>query len=101
MAYLSSQELDKKGDRYGLVKRNKIPHGCDLLAYLWMDQYRRYFIASGSSIDSGDNMEMILSLQIEDVSKNAYPVDVTLTIQQPKVPDIYYGACYKIDRHNR
>ena len=56
MAYLSSQELDKRGDRYGLVKRNKIPHGCDLLAYLWMDQYRRYFIASGSSMYYGANM---------------------------------------------
>ena len=27
----------KGGDMYGLVKRNTSPHGCDLLAYVWID----------------------------------------------------------------
>ena len=84
MAHLASQELEKRGDRYGLVKRKTSPYGCDLLAYVWMDQDRRYFIASESSMDAGDNMENIRSCQLEDVSTNADPVDVTFTISQPK-----------------
>ena len=86
---------------YGLVKRKTSPYGCDLLAYVWMDQDRRYFIASGSSMDAGANMERIRSRQLHDVNTNADPVDVTLTIPQPKASEIYYGACSKIYRHNR
>ena len=56
MSHLASQELEKMEDRYGMVKSNTSPYMCDLLAYVWMDQYRRYFIASGSSIDAGANM---------------------------------------------
>ena len=56
MAHLASQELDKRGDSYGLVKRKTSPYGCDLLAYVWIYQDSRYFIASGSSMDAGDNM---------------------------------------------
>ena len=63
-----------------MVKRKTSPYGCDLLEYLWMDLDRIYFIASGYSMDAGDKMEKILSLQLEDVSTNADPVDVTLTI---------------------
>ena len=101
MAHLASQELEKRGDRYGMVKSKTIPYGCDLLAYVWMDQYCRYFIASGSSMDAGANMESIRSRQIEHVSTNADPMDVTLTTPQPKASDIYYGAFSKIDRYNR
>ena len=101
MAHLASQELEKRGYRYGLVKRNTSPYGCDLLAYVWMDQDRRYFIASVSSMDAGSNMERICSPQLEDVSTNADPVDVTLALPQQKASEIYYGACSKIDQHNR
>ena len=52
-------------------------------------------------MDAGDDMERIRSRQLEDVSTNTDPVDVTLTIPQPKASEIYYGACYKIDQHNR
>ena len=37
MTHLASQEPEKRGDRYGLVKRNTSPYGCDLFAYVWMD----------------------------------------------------------------
>ena len=88
MAHLASQELEKSGDRYGLVKRKTSPYRCDLLAYVWMDQGRIYFIASEYSMDSGANMERIRYRQIEDVSTNEGTVDVTLTILQPKVSEI-------------
>ena len=100
MAHLASQELQKRGDMYGLVKRKTSPYGCDMFEYVWMDKDHRQFIASGSSMDAGANMERIRSRQLEDVSKNADPMDVTLTIPQPTASDIYYGACSKIDQHN-
>ena len=100
-AHLYSQELEKRGDRYGLVKRKTRPYRCDLLAYIWMDQDGRYFISLVSSMDNGDNMERTRSLHIEDASTNADPIDVTLTIPQPKASEIYYGACSKINQHNR
>ena len=34
MAHLASQELGKRRDRYGLVKSNTSPYGCDILAYV-------------------------------------------------------------------
>ena len=61
MVHLAYQELEKRGDWYGLVKRKTSPYGCDLLAHVWMDQDRRYFIASGSSMNTGANMESIRS----------------------------------------
>ena len=44
MTYLASQELEKVGDRYGLVNRKTSPYGCDLLAYVRIYQDIRYFI---------------------------------------------------------
>ena len=35
-------------------------------------------------MDSGANIERIISCQLEDVSTNVYPMEVTLTIPQPK-----------------
>ena len=99
-AHLAFKEPEKRGERYGLIKRNTSPYGCDLLEYVWMDQDRRYFITSGSSMDAGANMERICYRQLEDISTNIDPVDVTHTIPQPKVSDIYYDACSKTDRHN-
>ena len=59
MAHLACQELEKRGNRYGLVNRNTSPYGSELLAYVWMDQVHIYFIASGDSMDAGANMERI------------------------------------------
>ena len=52
-------------------------------------------------MDAGANIERIRSRHLEDVSTNADPVDVTLTILQPKASEINYGACSNIDQHNR
>jgi Transposase IS4 len=52
MAYLSQLELQVRGDRQGLITRDS--NGCpSLLAFVWMDRDRRYFIASGGSLDEG------------------------------------------------
>ena len=50
MAYLASTELKNRCDGFGVVKRKETDGECDLLAFVWMDQDCRYFIASGSSM---------------------------------------------------
>ena len=45
LTHLQSIELQKRGDRVGLVRRKKEGEGdCDLLAFAWMNIERRYFI---------------------------------------------------------
>lgn len=52
MAYLNHIELSQRGDRRGLIAKdsNNQPH---MIAFVWMDHDRRYFIASASSLDDG------------------------------------------------
>ena len=103
MAHLAAQELENRGDRYGLVRRKSAEDKdeCDLLSFVWMDQDRRYFIASASSLSPAEDMRRSRLRQVEDVETNADPVAVNLVIPQPKASKIYYSCCAKIDQHNR
>ena len=71
-----------------------------MLSFVWMDQDRRYFIASASSLDSGipysQNRWRQVSLELD-----ALPENVELTIPQPKVTEVYYRTFGVIDQHNR
>ena len=52
MQYLSTLELEERGDMSGLVTKDE--NGApNLLAFVWMDRDRRYFIASASSLTAG------------------------------------------------
>ena len=103
MAHLAVQELENRGGRYGLVRRKSAEDKdeCDLLSFVWMDQDRRYFIASASSLSPAEDMRRSRLRQVEDVETNADPVAVNLVIPQPKASKIYYSCCAKIDQHNR
>ena len=65
-----------------------------------MDQDRRYFVTSVSSLDSGipysQNRWPQVSLELD-----ALPENVELTIPQPKAMEVYYRTCGVIDQHNR
>ena len=52
MEYLTNKELVECGDRAGAVTDDDVGKS-KLLAYVWMDQNRRYFIASASSLEEG------------------------------------------------
>ena len=53
MKYLANVPLlDGKGDRFGLVNKDPLT-GTNLLAFVWVDRDRRYFIATGSSLAEG------------------------------------------------
>ena len=54
MAYLWSIELaEGRGQRLGVVlKTNGVP---TMMAYVWMDRDRRYFISTASSLQDGED----------------------------------------------
>jgi hypothetical protein len=52
MRYLQHQELEARGDRVMLMHENKECEA-DMMAVMWLDWERRYFIATTSSIAEG------------------------------------------------
>ena len=99
MAYLGRKELPEgKGDRHGVITVDDA--GCQLLAFVWSDRDRRYFISTCSSLAAGHVIERTRWKQV-DHTPNAEPERRNLTITQPKACEQYYSACSNIDRHNR
>lgn len=66
-----------------------------MMALMWMDRERRYFISTTSSAEEGEPYSRIRWRQLEDGPKR-----VKLIVPQPKVCELYYSACAQIDRHN-
>ena len=99
MQYLTGIELHNRGDRHGLLALDEsgMP---TLLAYVWMDRDRRYFITNTSSLEAGAPYERVRWRQISDEA-NAEPERVELTVPQPVACEIYYSTCGKVDHHNR
>jgi len=98
MAYLSSLELQARGDRKGLTTVDS--DGIRFVAYVWMDRERRYFISTASSLAPGADYVRTRWRQVDD-TPNADPERVEMNIPQPKASELYYSACGQIDRHNR
>ncbi|KAI2492446.1 Transposase IS4 [Fragilaria crotonensis] len=104
MPYLSQVELNNRGDRRGMVTRggetNSEPK---MMAFVWMDRQRRYFIATCSSLAEGSPYKRQRWRQLEDASgdDHADPQLVDLVVPQPKAAEVYYETCAMIDRHNR
>jgi hypothetical protein len=98
-AYLSGLEMEERGDRRGLIARDA--EGTPtMLAFVWMDRNRRYFICSASSLEPGAQYNRERWRQV-DLTPNAPAERVVLTIPQPQACEIYYDTCAAIDRHNR
>ena len=99
MTYLSNLELSNRGDFRGLVARGADGHP-EMIAFVWMDQDRQYFISNASSLLLGDPYVRKWWRQVNP-EENAEPEQVELTIPQPKAAQIYYSTCGKIDNHNQ
>jgi hypothetical protein len=99
MQYLGSLVLSGRGDRKGLVAANDNGQPY-LLAFVWVDRERRYFISSASSLQEGTPYvrQRWRQLVQDDITD---PENVQLTVQQPKACEVYYSCCAKIDQHNR
>jgi Transposase IS4 len=100
MQYLASRRLHARGDRMGVVHKDMETGIPDMLAFVWMDRERRYFVASAGSLTAGDPYCRSRWRQVNK-SPNAEPEKVTLQIPIPRAAELYYSCCGKIDQHNR
>ena len=99
MKHLSGLELRDRGDCVGLVSKG-VDGQPSLLPFVWMDRNRRYFIATGSSLQAGKTYSRKRWRQ-EDEEEDAPPNKVELFVPQPKAAEKYYSTCGLIDQHNR
>jgi hypothetical protein len=99
MRYLSTLELNQRGERRGPVMRDIDTNYSTLLAFVWIDRGRQYFVLSASSLDAGKPYIPYYWRQI-DQSPDADPERLEIIIPQPKAAELYYSACGMIDRHN-
>ncbi|KAI2490544.1 Transposase IS4 [Fragilaria crotonensis] len=97
--FLSSVELESRGDFLAL-KRLASDNKPSLGAFVWMDRERRYFISTAGTLEAGTPYVRLRWRQL-DQAPNAAPEQVTFSIQQPKIAEIYYSTCAAIDKHNR
>jgi Transposase IS4 len=96
MQWLSSFELWHRGDQKGLVHCG--PDGqSDMMAFVWMDRDRRYFIANCSSLAPGRPHVRQRWRQVDGDDAR----QVELTIPTPKACEVYYDTCATIDKSNR
>ena len=98
MGWLSHVVLPEgKGDRRGLTTVD-MATATRLLAFVWCDRDRRYFITTCSNIQDDKAINRNQWRQV-DRTANAAPVRVQITIRQPRASEIYYAGCSAIDRH--
>ena len=70
--YLSTVELPEKGDYKGVLNIEPT-NGYTLLAFLWVDQYKIYFISNCCSLSQGFPYTQIRYIQIEEVATSIEP----------------------------
>jgi Transposase IS4 len=100
MHYLSRVILPAgKGDHKAL-KATDGNTGCQLLAIVWADRERRFFISTCSSAAPGRVIERRWWRQ-RDTTPNAAPELESIRLPQPEAVQVYYDGCGKIDKHNR
>ena len=95
MQYLSGVEVDGRGKCNTLVRKDDSGKQ-DMMAVVWVDRYRRYFVANTRSTIDGKLYTRTRWKQFYD---GAHKVD--MEVRQPEVAENYYGACAAIDQHNR
>jgi Transposase IS4 len=100
MHYLSRVLLPAgKGDHKALKGYDQ-DTGCQLLAIVWADRERRFFISTCASAAPGRVIERRRWRQ-KDTTPNAAPVLDEIRLPQPEAVQIYYDGCGRIDEHNR
>jgi hypothetical protein len=100
MAHLTNLEMTQRGDRLGLVAYDAITKLPNMLAFVWVDRERRYFIATTGSVGEGQGIIRQRMRQVVDDGITP-PTMVTINIRQPIAAEEYYKCCGKIDQHNR
>jgi len=88
-----------KGDQHGFYNVDEAT-GCRLLAFVWCDRDRRYFITTCLNVQDGTPIDCPRRKQL-DRTPNDDPTKVNVCVSQPRACEIHYSACAGIDRHNR
>jgi Transposase IS4 len=100
MNHLSKVKLMFKGDRSGVIAIDEANNKPELLAIVWRDWDRRYFIASALSMAEGRPVSRDRWRQVTK-DRITPPEKVTKSLPQPQAAETYYEVCGKIDQHNR
>lgn len=95
MNTLSRLEMAARGDHRTYVHMGE-DGAVDMMAIVWVDRERRYFVSTTSSSAPGTPSERERIRQVGQRSER-----VVLTVPQPKTVELYYSCCAHIDRHNR
>lgn len=95
MGALSVIPLDARGQHASFTHANA-DGVTDMMAVLWVDRERRYFIASTSTSLPGAPCQRVRWRQMSTEAAR-----VALTVEQPQVAEVYYRGCASIDRQNR
>ena len=88
-----------KGDHKALLSTDE-ESGVTLLAFVWADRDRRYFVSTCSSAAPGAPIKRKRWRQ-RDQTPNAAPVLEDISIAQTEAGQLYYSGCGAIDVHNR
>ena len=74
-----------------------------IMAYVWMDQSRRYFVSSASSLQPGNPIihKRWTEVGDEDNPGQRLAKKKQIKIPIPKASEVYFEACGKIDQHNK
>jgi Transposase IS4 len=88
-----------KGDHKALLSKDE-DTGCSLLAFVWADRDRRYFISTCLSTSPGKTIHRRRWRQV-DSAPNADPEVANIAISQTECGQVYYEGCGAIDQHNR
>ena len=76
MAYLANEEMEMRGERRALISKTT-EDGPTLMAFSFLDRDRRYFIASGSSMQEGTPFIRRRWRQVEDVETQLDPIKLS------------------------
>lgn len=99
LAYLQRLPITSPNSaRSGLVSRTEDGKP-SMVACVWIDREQRYFISNAYGLTPG-SLYIRKQWRREDQAPNAPTTQVTPEVPQPKVAEVYYDSCGKIDQHN-
>jgi len=94
LQHLSHLEVTGKGEHVSMVAKDR--DGPDLMAVMWIDRDRRYFISTAGTTQPGTPI-----FRERYRSRNGRTWKEEIDIQIPQVCETYYATCSQVDRHNR
>ena len=94
MKYLSNQEMQSRGQHISMV--SQLDNGQELMAVMWLDRERRYFVSSTGTTNLGTPF-----YRERWRKRNG---KTTLESEETDIPEVcqeYFKTCAAIDEHNR